>query len=223
MGQNVFEHLGTEYVMLWHPGLPLSAFTPVQSLENCVETCNHLLDLHGTNILSWDPQHHDIMAQLMNANWICNRLDTEPIKKPILVHGQHGKLIVDCGDTRIMSLTAISNPPCLSAITTVRKTLLSQYQTWTPVQDTNHLIKLCGFDPNQTNVLFTAAEPDLDWAISWLEIGDQSTSHHLHDIGIRIQMLQQWLNTQSPKFRFSTQWVKESIDWASLAAKDQNL
>jgi len=219
MQKNIFEHMGSDYLMFWHPGLSVTALTPGQTLSSCVETCNYLIKLYGRDFSTWDKKHHDTIARIMNANWIYHNLQKESIKKPILVHKQNNEFVVDCGDTRIMALSMMLSPPCLTAVATVKKEYQDQYTSWARILSTDHLIDLCGFDPANTNVLFSPADTGVDWSISWFEIGDRSTSHHLHDIDTRVQMLQNWLNTQPVDFEFTQQWVTEPIDWTRFQAK----
>jgi hypothetical protein len=213
MTQNIQDVLGRDFLMFYHPGLSIAELTPVQTLAQCVEISNHLLDLYGSDFSQWDHKHYDTIARIMNANWINQRLAVEPIRKPVLVHKEQNQLIVDCGDTRIMALTAIDHPPCLSAMITVRATQAHEYREWTPVCTNEDLIRLVGFDPNSTTIALTPAEPGLDWCISWFEIGDYSTSSHLHDVNKRVTMLQNWIRTQPKDFKFSTDWVTWPIDW----------
>jgi hypothetical protein len=222
MTPTISEILGTNYAMFYHPGLPVDAFTPIQTVSRSVEISNHLLNLYGRDFSCWDPQHHDTVAQLMRANWICQRLATEPIRKPILVHRHNDRLVVDCGDTRLMALSAIEHPPKLSAVITVRNQQAHQYADWIQIKTNQDLIHLCGFDPDQTCILMTSADAGLDWCIDWLEIGDPSTSHHLHDIDARIRMLQSWINGQPADFKFSVGWVNQPIDWAECQVTASN-
>jgi hypothetical protein len=217
MHNNIESVLGQDYLMFYHPGLPVSKFTPVQGLEQCVEISNHLLGLYGRQFDQWDPRHHDTIARIMNANWICNRLSVEPIRKPIVVHQQDHKFIVDCGDTRIIALSSLPNPPLLSAVITVRKSQAKEFSDWQAVTTNQDLVSLCGFDAETTTILFTP-EADQDWCISWLEIGDRSTSHHLHSVPDRVAMLQRYLNTQPKNFCFSKDWICEPIDWTKYQA-----
>jgi hypothetical protein len=214
MTQNIQDVLGCDFLMFYHPGLSITELTPVQTLTQCVEISNHLLDLYGSDFSQWNPVHQDIIARLMNVNWIHQRLVVEPIRKPVLVHKEQSQLIVDCGDTRIMALEVLKHPPCLSAIITVRATQAHEYCEWIPVGSNEDLIRLVGFDFNSTTIALTTAKPGLDWCISWFEIGDYSTSFHLHDINFRARMLQNWIKTQPKDFRFSADWVTWPIDWA---------
>ena len=218
MKHHIHEVLGQNYCMFFHPGLPINRFTPGQSLAQCVEISNHLIDLYGRDFTQWDPCHHDTVARIMNANWICQQLSVEPIRKPLLVHCAQDQLIVDCGDTRVMALSALENPPDLSAVITVRIDQAYQYTDWIPVQNNQDLIRLCNFDTGSASLLLTPADPGLDWCITWFEIGDLSTSHHLHNVASRVDMLQNWLNTQSNDFKFSAEWITETIDWAMFQA-----
>jgi hypothetical protein len=52
--------------------------------------------------------------------------------------------------------------------------------------------------------------------VDWLEIGDQSTSHHLHNVSQRVSMMQEFLNTQTPDFEFDLTWPKQKVDWHAL-------
>jgi hypothetical protein len=210
MLNNIKQALGNQYKMFFHPGLPLSKFTPHLTLHESVKLLNHLLDKNGKDF----SQHHDSFTQLMNANWIYQRLETEPIRKPILVHDEHGQLKVDCGDTRIMAVSAMKHPAMLSAIISVDCKQADNYSDWIPINDNQDLIQATNFDPQTVNVLFTLTEPGTDWPISWLEIGDNSTSHHLHDVDAKSAMMKNWINLQPDDFRFSIDWVTWPIDWS---------
>lgn len=214
MNQNIQDVLGCDFLMFYHPGLAITKFTPVQTLTQCVEISNHLLDSYGNDFSQWDSRHYDTIARLMNVNWINQRLDIEPIKKPVLVHKEHNQLIIDCGDTRVMALTTLKHPSSLSAVITVRTDQAQQYNEWIPIYTNEDLIRHTGFDPDSTTISLAPAEPGLDWCISWFEIGDYSTSSHLHDIDFRVSMLQSWINTQPTDFKFSIDWVSYPIDWA---------
>ncbi len=218
MNQNIQDVLGCDFLMFYHPGLTITEFTPVQTLTQCVEISNHLLNLYGNDFSQWDSRHYDTIARIMNANWINQRLEVEPIRKPVLVHKEHNQLIVDCGDTRIMALTPLKYPPCLSAITTVKVTQAHEYREWIPVHTNEDLIRLTEFDPNSTTIALTPAEPGSDWCINWFEIGDYSTSVHLHNVNARVNMLQNWIRTQSADFKFSPEWVTCPIDWTKYQA-----
>lgn len=219
MVNNVEDVLGSQYLMFYHRAIPFAQFTPVQTLNGCVNVANQLLNLLGKDFSQWEFGHRDNIAQLLNANWIYQKLSVEPIRKPMLVHRENNQLIVDCGDTRIMALSCVTNPPPLSAVITVKKDQAQLYRDWCPVSSNEQLLELTGFDPSSSTILLTPGN-SLDWAITWMEIGDQSTSHHLHDINIRVTMLQNWINQQDSNFQFSNDWVRYPIDWEDFSTTD---
>jgi len=219
MEYNIEHALKDQYCMFFHPALSVNQFTPVQTLETCIEVVNHLIKSYGKDFSYWSQDHHDMILQITRANWIYQHLSVEPIRKPILIHKQDNQLIVDCGDTRLMAVSAMDCPPKLSAVITVKKQLAHEYVDWIPVYTNLDLISLCGFDADSSNILFSLAEPDQDWCINWLEIGDQSTSHHLHDTNTAVNMLQRWLETQPDNFEFSTDWIRLPIDWTRYQAR----
>lgn len=223
MKQDIANALGTDYCMFYHPGLPKEKFIPIQTAQTCSNTVNYLMGKHGKNFLSWDSAHHDILGQLMRANWIYNRLITEPIRKPILVHRENDAFVVDCGDTRLMAVLACPDLSTLSALITVRASQNNQYHDWVPIKNNFDLIEILNFDPDNTNILFNLAEPDKDWCMSWFEIGDPSTQHHLHDDYTRVRLMQGWINTQPDDFKFTPDWITVPIDWASYQTSLQNL
>lgn len=214
MEHNIETVLGDQYRMFFHPGLSVDRLTPVQTLKQCVNTVNDLINIHGRDFSQWNNSHLDILLQITRAHWIHQRLLIEPIRKPILVHKENNLLIVDCGDTRIMAVSALNNPPPVPTVITVKREQAKEYSNWIPIHNNLDLINLCGFDPVTSNVLFTVTHPPKDWCINWLEIGDRSTSHHLHDTNLAVTMLQRWLDTQPDNFQFSTEWMHCSIDWA---------
>lgn len=216
MKQNIQDILNQNYLMFFHPGLPVSNFSPVQNLDQCVEISNHLINLFGRDFSQWETRHHDSIARIMNANWICQRLSLEPIKKPLLVHEDQGKYIVDCGDTRIMALDSVKDTATLSTLITVKVEKAECYHDWIPIRSNQDLFNVTKFDPNTATVLFTASSPNSDWCIDWFEIGDNSTCHHLHDISARVTMLQNWINTMPCDFKFDKTWITWPIDWAKF-------
>jgi hypothetical protein len=51
--------------------------------------------------------------------------------------------------------------------------------------------------------------------VTWLEIGDNSTAKHLHDINQKLNMMQQYLDQQADNFEFNISWAKQPIKWVS--------
>ena len=204
--------LGDRFVMLYHPGLPPAAFIPQQTLQNSLETVNQYMDTHGRNLSQWEPGMQDEAARLVNVNVIYQNLPHEPIRKPILAHWEHHQLIVDCGDTRLMALNLCENPPMVSAIITVLADHRNRYN-WQQITCDSDLLSAVGMDPNTAGIYFTPADNDADYAVSWLELGDASTAHHLHDIDKKLSMLQQHLDQQPVDFKFTVPWIQSKISW----------
>ena len=211
---NIEQVLGNHHQMFFHPGLPLSSFTPGLTLVESVERLNQLLDQYNKDFSQYNKWEIDKLGQIMRANWIYQRLDIEPIRKPILVHEKHNQLVVDCGDTRIMAVSQARNCPNLSVIVTVDNNQANKYINWVPIKNNQDLLEVTGFDVTQTNIYLRLSEPDQDWYISWLEIDSASTSHHLHDSNLRINMMKNWIDTMPDDFRFSVDWITWPINWA---------
>ena len=208
--------LGTRYRMFYNPAIPASSLTPGQTLDNACLEVNQQIDINGVNLSTWDAWKKDRIARLLWVNLFYQKLDHEPIRKPILVHKHNDKLLVDCGDTRLMALQLKSSTATVSAVVTCRSADSAQYSTWQPITCDMEFITATNFDVKNTTILVTATAPDADYAFEWMEIGDQSTAHHLHNIDHRIQMMQRYLNTQSTDFRFSVGWAQETINWTAF-------
>lgn len=206
--------LGSRYLMFFNPEMWNSDLVPLQDLQGSIDTVNRAKDEQGGNLARWHWGQNDA-ARLVWVNWIYQRLTIEPIRKPILAHEHQGRLLVDCGDTRLMALSLLDHPVKVSVIVTCTPKTQDRYHDWVPVRDTADLLAATGFDPS-ASVLVTATDPGHDHAISWMEIGDRTTSHHLHDESQRLQMMQRFLDQQSPEFRFSREWARSTIPWEDL-------
>jgi len=206
--------LGSDYCMFYHPAMPAAELTPIQTLSQSCTVVNQALTLYGIELLTWPVGLQDEIARLLWVNRFYQNLSTEPIRKPILVHRHQDQYIVDCGDTRLMTLQLASSAATVSVIITCLAAVADQYITWQPVTGDQDLIQLTQFDPNNTTVLVTPTPPGSDHAVEWLEIGDASTRHHLHSVDLRIQMMQQYLRTQPINFKFTKDWAKMPIDWS---------
>jgi hypothetical protein len=209
--------LGTDYCMFYHPAVPAEQLTPVQTLEQCCVVVNQALALHGTELSGWPAGLQDEIARLLWVNKFYQDLDKEPIRKPILVHRHQDQYLVDCGDTRLMTLQLANTAATVGVVVTCLATAADQYTAWYPVTSDQDLIQLIQFDPVNTTVLVTPTPPGSTYAVEWLEIGDASTSHHLHSIDLRIGMMQQYLRTQPANFKFTRDWAKRPIDWSAFA------
>jgi hypothetical protein len=200
--------------MFFCSAVPVSQFVPEQTLEDVLAAVNHALTQHGMRWNLWNQHQRNQAAKLVRANWIYQRLDQEPIRKPLLVHGRSGQWRVLCGDTRLMSLDLLPDPPTVSAIATATHNHCTDYHDWTPVESDCHLIELIGFDPDHTEILFSRAEPESLYAADWLEIGDASTAHHLHNEQLRWQAFVHW-RQHDPDAVVDKRWACCAIDWQS--------
>jgi hypothetical protein len=178
---------------------------------------NQALDLHGTNLLSWPAGLQDEITRLLWVNYFYQNLNKEPIRKPLLIHRQNEQYMVDCGDTRLMTLQLNSEISTVSVVITCTASDAVQYNTWQQINNDQDLIRLVQFDANNTTILVTPARTGADYRLDWLEIGDQSTGHHLHSIDLRLTMMQNYLDAQVTNFKFDTEWVRLPVDWSAFA------
>ena len=204
--------------MLYHPAVPVNQLVPVFTLKQSINYVNICMSQLGRNLVLWNFEQQDRIGQLLRANWIYQNLKTEPIRKPILVHQENKKFLVDCGDTRLMALSMLDDPGTVSVIATCRHDAMSEYNSWNPpwqpIHNDQALIKILGFDPVHTSILFTLSDNSKSYALDWLEIGDQSTAHHLHDPNERTNIMHKYLSEQSVDFKFDEPWARSAIDWA---------
>jgi len=209
--------LGSTYYMFYHPAFPIAQLTPVQTLAGSCSVVNQALDLHGTNLLSWPAGLQDEITRLLWVNYFYQNLNKEPIRKPLLIHRQNEQYMVDCGDTRLMTLQLNSEISTVSVVITCTASDAVQYNTWQQINNDQDLIRLVQFDANNTTILVTPARTGADYRLDWLEIGDQSTGHHLHSIDLRLTMMQNYLDAQVTNFKFDTEWVRLPVDWSAFA------
>jgi hypothetical protein len=203
--------------MFYHPAFPIAQLTPVQTLAGSCSVINQALDLHGTNLLSWPAGLQDEITRLLWVNYFYQNLNKEPIRKPLLIHRQNEQYMVDCGDTRLMTLQLNSEISTVSVVITCTASDAVQYNTWQQINNDQDLIRLVQFDANNTTILVTPARTGADYRLDWLEIGDQSTGHHLHSIDLRLTMMQNYLDAQVTNFKFDTEWVRLPVDWSAFA------
>jgi hypothetical protein len=177
---------------------------------------NQALDLYGTDLLSWPAGLQDEITRLLWVNQFYQNLHKEPIRKPLLIHRQQEQYIVDCGDTRLMTLQLNPEITTVSVVTTCTVSNAVQYQDWQQITSDSDLIRLTQFDINHTTILVTTTPPGADYGLEWLEIGDHSTGHHLHSVDLRLAMMQNYLDAQVRNFKFNTEWVRSPVDWLTF-------
>ena len=205
--------LGERYAMFYHAGMRVQELCPMQTLDNSIKTVNTHMKRHGQDLFAWEPGLQDEISRLVNVNWIYQKLPREPIRKPILVYQQDRKYHVICGDTRLMALSLCSDPPLVSVVITTLRELAGDFLDWIPITSDAELIGHLDLDPDSTAIYYTPADADKNYAVSWLEIGDNSTATHLHDINQKLSMMQQYLDQQAGDFEFSISWAKQPIEW----------
>jgi len=196
MSDIITDCLGAQWAMFYIQSMPIYNLTSLQTLEKSLSLVNQNLDSLGKQLDQW-------------VNWIYQRLPVEPIRKPILTHFQSGQYYVDCGDTRLMSLRLYNPDIQVPIIVTCGLNDVEQFSSFARIYDSNELKTFAGFSPDACVV----ATPAVDRCLYWLEIGDQSTTHHLHDINQRRAMIQQYINQQDEGFKFSESWATSSINW----------
>lgn len=214
MDYTIEQALGTQYAMFYHSAIPVDDLTPVCTLEQSISVVNDELKHSGRDLHKWSAAHQDEAARLLWVNWMYHRLGAEPIRKPILVHEDHEKLVVDCGDTRLMSLNLLIDPGTVGVVVTVPVERAEHYTDWRRINTNRDLMRATGFGRGASIAVRPAPA---EYAIEWLEIGDHTTAHHLHDVDQRVQMLQQYLDSMPADFVFSVDWARAVVDWDSYA------
>ncbi len=214
MELTIEQALGDRYLMFYNAAWPAEDLHPVCTLKQSVDTVNDCLRKHGKNLSSWSAAQQDEAARLLWVNWIYQRLGVEPIRKPILVHREQGKFLVDCGDTRLMALNLLIDPGEVSVVCTVPVSHANDFDDWTPIRNNQDLLRATGFRKDAHVMIRPAA----DYAIDWLEVGDSTTAHHLHSVDQRVAMMQRYLAQQPTDFEFSVDWARNYIDWQRYAS-----
>lgn len=210
MELTIEQALGNQWAMFYHPQWPAEDLQPVCTLPQSVHTVNQQL-AHSRNITTWNPAYQDEIARLLWVNWMYQRLGTEPIRKPILVHQEQDQFVIDCGDTRLMALSLLLDPGTVSVVVVVPISQVGEYADWRQIHTNRDLVRATGFGRGAGIALRVSATG----RIEWLEIGDHTTAHHLHDVDQRVSMLQQYLDSMPADFVFSVDWARAVVDWDS--------
>lgn len=208
MELTIEQALGNQWAMFYHSQWPVEDLQPVCTLPQSVHTVNQQLT-HSRNITTWNPAYQDEIARLLWVNWMYQRLGAEPIRKPILAHREHNQFIVDCGDTRLMALNLLLDPGTVSVVVVVPIAQAGEYADWRQIHTNRDLMRATGFGRGASIALRT----NDTGTIEWLEIGDHTTAHHLHDLDQRITMMQRYIDTQEDTFEFSVDWARSYINW----------
>lgn len=210
MELTIEQALGDQWAMFYHSHWPVQDLVPVCTLEDSIERVNRQLQ-HSRDLKTWEPGYQDEAARLLRVNWMYQRLSTEPIRKPVLVHEHDETWIVDCGDTRLMSLKLLSDSGTVGVVVTVPRQRSDRYLDWQQIHTNRELKRATGFRSDAGIQLRPATG---NYAIEWLEIGDQTTAHHLHNVDQRVAMMQCYIDEQADRdFEFSIEWARSTIAW----------
>lgn len=182
------------------------------SLQSVIVFVNYCVRKRGRDLSRWTAGEQDQIARLLWVNLFYQRLAREPIRKPLLVHTAQDQLHVDCGDTRLMVLDLAQQHTALSTVTIVPVNQQYRYLDWQLIKTNSQLIDLLEFDSSAELAIRIA--PNQQWA-EWFEIGDETTALHLHDIAVRINLMQQYIDQQSADFEFTESWMRELINWGN--------
>ncbi len=208
--------LGSQYLMFFHPAVPSDQFSPMLDLNCCLHQINRAIDIWGNRVSSWPSwEAKREAAKLVHASWIYQNLSTEPIRKPLLVHRlRNGLLKVDCGDTRMIAIELLAQKLLIPAATTCSHEHAHYFADWWPIASDRELLYATGLWANyHCRVQITSSNQNKDIAFDWLGISSPLTRHHMHDADQRVRMLENFLGTKDPGFRFDQHNARECIDW----------
>lgn len=202
------EYLAQGWCLLYSPAEFADTLKPGQALTVSIKHVNRCLHEHGRCLSTWPWGDQNIAAKLVRVNWIYQRLGKEPIRKPILIDANR---VVQCGDTRLASLSLLPGRSVVSAVACVPSSRRDRWTNWQDIANEQQLIAASGFAAN-AKIDFSGNEHGMHW----LEIGDASTAHHLHDQELRTVMMQRHIDQQPSNFEFSIEWCRSAVDWNSL-------
>ena len=194
--------LAPDYEMWYNSTVSIAQLVPVLTLPEAMCQANELLEM-SPDLENLTDLQQDCVARMVRVRWIYQNLSRTPIRKPVLAHLDRGRLVVDCGDTRIMALSLLPSLPTVSILVTALSEQRHEFAGWQQITSQTQLFDLLGFDPQSGHLIYTRTDAGTPWAVSWLELGDATTSHHLHDTELCIEQLRQELTAE---FRFRLGW-----------------
>ena len=100
-------------------------------------------------------------------------------------------------------------PGTVSVVVVLPISQVREYSNWRQIHTNRDLVRATGFGLG-ANI---ALRVNNAGRIEWLEIGDHTTSHHLHDVDQRIAMMQRYVDTREDTFEFSIDWARSYINW----------
>lgn len=189
--------------------VPRACLVPGATLAQSCEFVNSCLARLGPDLSSWNAGELDQLTRLLWVNLFYQRLQQEPIRKPLLVRGSDCNLQVCCGDTRLMVLDLAGHTAPVSVITIVPTHEISNYAAWHLIHNNSQLITQLGFAPD------AHVQIRIDQHDPWFEIGDHTTAGHMHDVESRTVLMQRYLDSVPLDFEFSSAWAQIPINWLS--------
>ena len=197
----------SQYQLWWHPGLPLDQLRPGQTYHTACDRLNHVMASQGRVISQWlDSGDRNTAARLVRANWLYHDITHRPIKKPLLVSpGTEWHVIT--GDTRVMAATQRRLDITLSAVCIMPVHQPMFYPGWIKIVQARDILQMSGLDMQTGSVRF-GIEAD---EVVWLDIGDASTAGDLHDQAERENIMQDFLDNQSPEWQFDNDWIAQRL------------
>jgi hypothetical protein len=108
-----------------------------------------------------------------------------------------------------MSLNLLPDPGTVSVVVVVPIFQAGEYSDWRQIHTNRDLMRATGFGRGAD----IALRVNDAGRIEWLEIGDYTTAHHLHDVDQRVAMMQRYVDTQEDTFEFSVGWARSYINW----------
>jgi hypothetical protein len=201
------------YLVFLHPKCPARDLRPLQTLDACLSLVSDCVQHDGPVVAAW-AEHLQVEAgKLVRMNWTYQRLDLEPIRKPLLVHiDEHGDLLIDCGDTRHMAVMLKDHDIGVPVTVTCRPSDAARFAAWCPVNNDQELLSLSGLG-DQGRVWVTRTDGGSDHAASWMEISSPLTRHHLGDSVQRRRMMTNYLLRYRPVLPLDQSWATSAIDW----------
>jgi len=104
---------------------------------------------------------------------------------------------------------ALRDPASTVGVVVFDRSRPSIYHDWIMITSDQDLRCRTGFAAD-ADILVRMSE---DGAVEWMEIGDATTAHHLHDFDQRLSIMQGYLDNQSSDFEFDQDWVRANIIW----------
>ena len=171
---------------------PLVSRSKVRSIQTITELVNQA-----------NARSPAALSKSMRLNWMVKDINENGMLKPIVVDNNWQTIV---GDTRLMAADLLQwdQVPVLAQLEQPETQVISCEQ---------ELVTYCTVHtpctPNQRS-LFT--EP-----VDWVDFDMPQSRDHWHDADQRLDLMQQYLDSQSENFVFDLAWYRSSVDWTQWA------